>query len=143
GTFSVMVADLDHFKSVNDTYGHNAGDMALKHVAEQLRKTIGPGDIVSRFGGEEFLIILPGADDQAARQAADRLRVMVRDTEIYVPGNAEPIQVTISIGVTVAQSTGNGAKPSIETLLGEADQALYRSKSDGRDTVRFNRSSAA
>ncbi|MEM9910080.1 MAG: diguanylate cyclase, partial [Pseudomonadota bacterium] len=143
GTLAVMVADLDHFKLVNDTYGHSAGDIALKCVADQLRDTLGSGAIVSRLGGEEFLIVLPKADSHAARLAADLLRLKVRDTDIFVPGRNEPIHVTISIGVTVAQASGRDARPSVEVLLGEADQALYHSKSDGRDTVRFNHSSAA
>lgn len=143
GNFAVMVADLDHFKTVNDTYGHNAGDIALKQVAEQFQKALDPGDIVSRFGGEEFLILLPGANDETAREAADRLRVMIRDMDIFVLGRSAPIGVTISIGVTVAHGTGNGPQPSAQTLLSEADQALYTSKSIGRNTVSFKQSSAA
>ncbi len=143
GSFAVMVADLDHFKTVNDTYGHSAGDIALKRVAEQCQTGLRPGDILSRFGGEEFLILLPGADDKSAREAADRLRMRVRDTDILIPGQSDPIRVTISIGVTVAHGTGHGGRPSVEALLGTADQALYTSKSGGRDSVSFNHSSAA
>ena len=138
-----MVADLDHFKTVNDTYGHNAGDIALKRVAEQLRKSLRTGDIIARFGGEEFLIMLPGANIEDARETADRLRTIVRDADIRIPGRKDPIQVTISIGVTVAHGLGDGVRPSVEALLCRADQALYTSKSEGRDSVSFDRSSAA
>lgn len=143
GSFAVMIADLDHFKTVNDTYGHSAGDVALQRVAEMFQKSLEPGQIVSRFGGEEFLFLLPGADNHSAQQAADRLRLIVRDSDIFVPGRSMPIRLTTSIGVTVAQLSDQDGTPSVEALIGAADEALYLSKADGRDTVRFTRSSAA
>ena len=143
GSFSVMVADLDHFKAVNDTYGHSAGDIALKRVAEQLHKTLDKGNIVSRFGGEEFLILLPESNAETALEIADQLRMTVRQTDIVLPDLDSPVHVTISIGVTVAHGARNTPQKTVQALLREADQALYASKSNGRDTVRFNRSSAA
>lgn len=141
--FAVMVADLDHFKQVNDTHGHTAGDIVLSRVATQLRGALRPQDTVARIGGEEFLILLPGAGRRTARDLAERLCRIVRETAIIVPGAAHPIHVTISLGATVADPCGRAAPLEAQTLLSQADAALYGSKSEGRDTVTFTRLSAA
>ncbi|MEM8774621.1 MAG: diguanylate cyclase [Pseudomonadota bacterium] len=142
-SFVVMVADLDHFKRVNDTYGHTAGDVVLTRVATQLGAALEDKDVLARIGGEEFLIVLPGAGRQDACRVADRLCRAVREAQISVPGAAEPIGVTISLGATVAEFPPSATLPSVENLLMQADQALYSSKSEGRDTVTFNQLTAA
>lgn len=141
--FVVMVADLDHFKAVNDTYGHTAGDIVLTRVATQLRAALRSEDMVARIGGEEFLILMPNAGRSTAQDMAQRLCRLVRETEIAVPGQAAAIHVTISLGATVAKPSGPDTRLSIESLLNQADRALYGSKSDGRDTVTVTRLSAA
>lgn len=143
GDFAVVAADLDHFKAVNDTYGHAAGDLVLTRIAALLRGALRPGDILARMGGEEFLILLPGCPRAAAREIAARLCRVVRETPVRVPGAPQPVPVTISLGVTLAEARPNKPKPTLEGLLGQADRALYGSKSDGRDTVTFAHRPAA
>ena len=140
---AVMVADLDFFKSVNDSHGHAAGDMVLARVAALLRAAGGPDDLIARIGGEEFLISIPGASRTQARQTASQLCRQVRETPIQVPGRTAPVHVTISIGVTLFEPGGDGYHTSIESLLAQADRALYGSKACGRNTVTFDTRSAA
>jgi len=127
GTVSVMMADLDHFKSVNDSLGHAAGDEVLRMVARALAGAVRPYDSVGRYGGEEFLIVAPecGVDD--AHMLAERVRGGIANTQISM--NGRPVTVTISLG-TASRRSGNA-----EQLLLAADQALYRAKIQGRDRV--------
>jgi two-component system cell cycle response regulator len=143
GGFAVIAADLDHFKAVNDNYGHAAGDLVLTRVAGLLRGALRPGDVLARMGGEEFLMLLPGCSRAAARDLAARLCRVLRETPITIPGATAPVHVTISLGVTLAEPQANAPKPTVEGLLGQADRALYGSKSDGRDTVTFAHRPAA
>jgi len=126
--FAVMVADIDHFKRVNDTYGHLVGDIALKTVARCMAENLRPHDLLVRYGGEEFAVFLPDADLDEARIIATRLRVVIADTEI----RCEKIsfKVTLSIGITPTKH-----EATLENLIGEADQALYRAKELGRNRV--------
>lgn len=126
--FAVMVADIDHFKQVNDTYGHLVGDIALKIVARCLAENLRPHDLLVRYGGEEFAVLLPDADLEEARAIAERLRAMIADTEICCDGIS--FQVTISIGITPARH-----EETLENLIREADHALYRAKELGRNRV--------
>ncbi|WP_189101595.1 GGDEF domain-containing protein [Deinococcus knuensis] len=121
---SVILFDLDHFKRVNDTYGHDVGDEVLRHVANILRRSVCQGDRVGRWGGEEFLILVPG-DAQAAQVVADRLRQNLRRTPHLRAG----VQ-TVSCGVAQAHA---GERTS--DLLRRADEAMYAAKNAGRDTV--------
>ena len=123
----VLMLDLDHFKRVNDRYGHATGDALLKHFVSLMLQEIRQIDSAGRVGGEEFAIILPGADLAAARLFADRLRVTVARTSLVQDGNTIPI--TVSIGI--AALTGTDAN---ETLR-RADEALYRAKKAGRNRV--------
>jgi two-component system cell cycle response regulator len=136
---AVMVVDLDHFKSVNDTYGHAGGDAALKQVAKRLREQLRTDDLLARIGGEEFLVALPGCDRTRANLVAKELCAAVRDTPIRLHRRARPFHVTVSIGLACGTSRGLSGGD----LLMLADQALYRSKSEGRDTVRLSQISAA
>jgi diguanylate cyclase (GGDEF)-like protein len=125
----LMMFDIDHFKKVNDTYGHLVGDEAIRHVATTALATLRATDVVARYGGEEFVAVLPGEDFEGAVLAAERVRAAVRK-----PFKAlfdVRLSVTISIGVTSFRPDVADAK----TLIGEADQALYASKQGGRDRV--------
>jgi len=128
--FAVIMADLDHFKEINDTHGHLAGDAVLREAADRMSKTIRPYDRVGRYGGEEFLIVLPGCDQANAVRFAERLRERVNGEPILYQDR--PISVTISQGVVVY----SGAEATDHfTLLQAADAALYRAKSSGRNRV--------
>ena len=124
----VALADIDHFKTVNDTFGHVAGDAVLIEVASRMRASIRHYDTIGRYGGEEFLIVLPGIDRHRAYEMAERLRIQVAKDPYHVL--EEEILVTLSIGVTV-----DSGKGSPRELLREADAALYRAKARGRNIV--------
>jgi diguanylate cyclase (GGDEF)-like protein len=124
----MIVADLDRFKAINDTYGHAAGDAVLVDVAATLRRSLRAFDLVYRIGGEEFLVLAPGADLERTAQIAEALRVAVGGTPAGA-GHA----VTMSLGVT---ATVPGRPWTYEQLFGEADAALLQAKREGRDRVR-------
>jgi diguanylate cyclase (GGDEF)-like protein len=126
--FALMVVDIDHFKRVNDTHGHLVGDLALKIVARCMAENLRPHDLLVRYGGEEFAVLLPDADMDEATAIAERLRAMIADTEICCDGAS--FRVTISIGITPARHEG-----TLENLIREADHALYRAKELGRNRV--------
>lgn len=125
--FSISVVDIDHFKNVNDTYGHQIGDETLRQVAHQLRDHIRHPDMAGRYGGEEFLILLPNSDAKAAAEQASRLCKQVRENVIEVENHT--LNITISIGVAQFR---NG-EDTWETLLNRADNAMYEAKNNGRD----------
>jgi len=126
----VLMLDLDHFKKFNDTYGHEAGDTVLRETASLLVKSVRAEDIVCRFGGEEFVVILPMADLKATHARAERIRSKLRETPVLHQGQSVGM-VTISVGV--AALPGHGTTP--KGLLETADAALYRAKREGRDRV--------
>jgi two-component system cell cycle response regulator len=130
GALSVVMCDLDHFKRVNDVYGHQAGDAVLKEVARLLRDTVRAVDCLGRYGGEEFLIILPHTGYDEAVQMAERLRKAIQD-HVFRAGSQE-LQVTASLG---AASYPSDKVDSPNALIREADQALYRAKEAGRNRV--------
>ena len=125
-TFSVIMGDIDHFKQINDTHGHLTGDDVLFEVATRIKSCVRSYDAVGRYGGEEFLIILPGCDESAALQVAEKIREAVCCTPIPMEGRGE--RVTISLGVNAMQPT-----ISANTLLSAADSALYQAKRSGRN----------
>jgi two-component system, cell cycle response regulator len=127
---ALVLLDLDHFKRVNDTYGHPAGDAVLRHIAAVCQRTLRTEDIFARFGGEEFAIVLRGASALAAARLAERLRVSLASTPVRIDG-AE-ISVTLSAGCA-AVSCGEGATP--ESLVAAADRRLYLAKGLGRNRV--------
>jgi diguanylate cyclase (GGDEF)-like protein len=124
--------DVDHFKAVNDTHGHSVGDQVLEHVARQLAAALRVSDDVGRWGGEEFLALLPEADADEALSAAERLRAQVQHSAF--PGADGPIAVTVSVGV-VAVPASALADARIDDLVRRADAALYRAKALGRNRV--------
>lgn len=128
---SVMMLDIDHFKRINDTHGHQAGDEVLQEIADRLRQNIRPMDVACRPGGEEFLVILPETPGDLAFAAAERVRRAVAAGEFSVLGNSRQVAVTISAGV----SSLLGPHDTMAELLNRADTALYQAKSAGRNRV--------
>lgn len=125
----VILADVDHFKKVNDSYGHQAGDAVLRRLAEILRVELRPYDAVGRFGGEEFLIVIPGCDSETAREIANRIRLHILAEPFASVLCQEHFHVTCSFGIAIS----DGATLSVESLLASADRALYAAKGSGRN----------
>lgn len=129
---SVILSDIDHFKKVNDTHGHLFGDEVLQEISRRLHSRLRVYDGVGRYGGEEFLLVLPTCDLEYALVRANELREIIAATPI-VSGNVER-SITMSMGVAVSEGTGI---KGVETLLSRADTALYRAKEKGRNRVEF------
>jgi diguanylate cyclase (GGDEF)-like protein len=127
--FSVLIADIDHFKRINDTYGHLAGDSVLRRLADTLRQTVRECDHIGRYGGEEFLIIVPNSDATGAVEMAQRIRDQISRVRFYNDG--EEITMTISVGVAHCAE----GEESAEAVLSRADTALYQAKNNGRNQV--------
>ncbi|MEZ4501096.1 MAG: GGDEF domain-containing protein [Dehalococcoidia bacterium] len=125
---AVVIADIDHFKRVNDTYGHPAGDRVLAAVADAVRNATRWGDVAARYGGEEFALILRGASPESAVEVAERMRTAVAEQSIDIEGVS--VHVTISAGVAL-----NGDGDPADVVLAQADVALYEAKSAGRNRV--------
>jgi diguanylate cyclase (GGDEF)-like protein len=131
---AVLVIDMDHFKRLNDTYGHLAGDVALKAVGEALADELRGYDAVGRFGGEEFVALLPGVNGTTAMGVAERVRARIEAVPVQVErrtGGTGDIAVTASIGVAATR----GAGVELDDLLRAADSALYAAKAAGRNAV--------
>ncbi len=126
---AVAMVDADHFKKINDTHGHPAGDQVLVHLASILTAQVRPGDLVVRFGGEEFVLILDGANEETARRVADRLRGLVE--EAHVITGAADIRYQVSIGLSSSDKSGY----TLQQLIADADAALYKAKQEGRNRV--------
>jgi diguanylate cyclase (GGDEF)-like protein len=124
---SVLMADLDRFKSINDCHGHLAGDAVLREAARRLKSTARRYDSVGRYGGEEFLIVLPGCDASQAAVQAERMRQAIGATPFQTP--SQPVPVTASLGVACCYNCAPGA------LVRKADDALYAAKAKGRNQV--------
>jgi two-component system cell cycle response regulator len=128
---AVLVVDIDYFKTINDGYGHDAGDDVLREFANRLRKAIRNIDLACRYGGEEFVIVMPETDMAVAAMVAERLRRRIAGEPFVVQQGARNLDVTISIGIaTLGEATDNAV-----AILKRADQALYRAKRDGRNRV--------
>lgn len=126
---SVLIADIDHFKRINDGWGHDAGDRVLREFATRLKDSLRASDLACRFGGEEFVVLMPEADARTAEIIAERLRSLVADTPFDIAG--EKISVTVSAGIAVLDATSD----DWETMLKRADRGLYAAKRNGRNQV--------
>jgi two-component system, cell cycle response regulator len=127
---TMMILDIDHFKRINDTYGHDAGDLVLRGFAAELQQIIRGGDLVSRLGGEEFVVAMPGLDATHAARMAERARRTIESKEFLIGDAARPVSITVSIGL----ADFRGEQDSRD-LYRRADRALYLSKSAGRNRV--------
>jgi diguanylate cyclase (GGDEF)-like protein len=127
---SILMLDVDHFKSINDTYGHLTGDRVLRHLAAGLRNRLREQDMAGRWGGEEFLVVLPDTDAAGAVALADHLRAYVESAGWSTP-DGRSISLTVSIGVHTCDS----APEVLDTVISAADEALYRAKQAGRNRV--------
>jgi two-component system cell cycle response regulator len=128
---SLVIMDVDHFKMVNDNYGHDIGDQVLKQIADMIVKTIRSADLAARFGGEEFVVLMPETDSQQASDAAERIRRNVEKTPMTVTHQAGHIDKTVSIGVAFLNEMGDSG----QALIKRADEALYKAKNSGRNKV--------
>jgi diguanylate cyclase (GGDEF)-like protein len=127
---ALVLADIDHFKRLNDIHGHTTGDVVLKGVARLLSETLRPSDFLVRYGGEEFLAMLPGATQERASVAAERLRRAVERAQLLPDASCGPVNVTISLGVAVHRP---GER--LDGLIKRADAALYEAKAAGRNRI--------
>ena len=128
----LLVLDVDHFKQVNDSFGHLTGDLVLKGMADRIQGAINDNDLLGRFGGEEFLVLTAEASLSRARVMAERIRSAIAD-ESFDIGNGNTLEVTISIGLSDGRM---GEAP--ETIIERADRALYAAKNGGRNRVEVN-----
>jgi two-component system, cell cycle response regulator len=126
----ILMADVDHFKDVNDQWGHLTGDIVLHELAERIHSSLRPYDLAGRYGGEEFVVALPGCDLSDAARLAERLRAMIMDSPVET--SQGPISCTMSFGVTAVLGGNNR---DVDSLLREADAAMYVAKKAGRNRV--------
>lgn len=133
--FSVILVDIDHFKSINDRFGHHVGDAVLQRLSTVMQRSVRSIDLVARYGGEEFLILLPAAGATRARMIAERIREAIGAEQVFAEGT--PVRVTASFGI--ADSSGHDDRVE---LIAAADAALYRAKQNGRDRVEVARNEA-
>ncbi len=126
-----LIMDIDYFKAVNDTHGHDVGDEILRGFAQRLQSNVRGIDLAARYGGEEFVVVMPDTDVPFAYSVAERLRQQVAEKPFPVSTDARELRVTVSIGITASE----GPHDTADALLRRADQALYRAKRDGRNRV--------
>lgn len=130
---SFMMLDIDRFKVINDTYGHLVGDMVLKELAYILLKVTRNSDVVIRFGGEEFFIMLPNTHIKGAMKIAQKIRDRIKDLDIYIENNVDKlIKFTVSIGITECNCEDDR---EVDTIVRRADEAMYEAKHNGRDRI--------
>ena len=127
----IILVDVDYFKKVNDTHGHLAGDAVLRRIAAILNTDLRPYDAVGRYGGEEFLIVVPNCNAGMARDVAERIRVRIQEDKFAPVLPVESLPVTCSFGVAIA----NDGSWSVDSLLASADCALYEAKNSGRNKI--------
>jgi len=140
--FAVMMLDIDNFKQVNDRYGHAAGDQVLREFASRIQENLRGVDLVSRIGGEEFLIAMPDTTEAQARTASARLRRVIGKTAFHCPTLRRTLPDGLTITVSIGVVLGQPGLAEIDDLIGQADRALYASKTDGRNRGTLHTSAA-
>ena len=128
---SICMTDIDRFKLVNDTYGHDVGDEVLREFSARIRSTVRGADLACRYGGEEFVVVMPDTPMELAASVAERLRAIVEDKPFYVRSIDRELSITASLGI----ATSKGAFGTPDELLKQADRALYEAKGAGRNRV--------
>ena len=128
---STLLVDIDHFKQINDNHGHDAGDLVLVEVSNRMESSIRQYDVLSRHGGEEFLMLFPDCDREEGMVIAEKLRQVIRGTPVCLPDGTE-LNVTASMGLIVGQPV---AEDNQSSFISQADEALYEAKEGGRDRV--------
>nr|HPG93193.1 GGDEF domain-containing protein [Dokdonella sp.] len=126
---SLLILDIDHFKRINDQFGHEAGDLALCRFVQLVREMMRESDVIARLGGEEFVLILPDSDERAALAVAERIRQRLDNSDFSISGWPVPLRASIGVG-TLGPEVSN-----LETLLRETDRAMYEAKRSGRNRV--------
>jgi diguanylate cyclase (GGDEF)-like protein len=134
GPLSVVMLDIDHFKHINDTHGHQIGDTVIQMLAGICREQLRDLDVIGRLGGEEFAVTMPNADHAQAMVVAERLRQAIEAASLQLPQGLL-VRFTVSIGVTTQPNGLHHGATKLDTLLDQADQALYRAKNNGRNQV--------
>jgi len=127
-SFVFLVVDVDHFKNVNDTFGHSAGDRVLKIIAEVMQSNVREADFLARFGGEEFVVLMPETDIKSGKKVAEKLRRKIEKCDFYYRDN--PVKISISGGITASLAEDNA-----DSIFERADKALYEAKKSGRNTI--------
>jgi two-component system cell cycle response regulator len=129
---SLILTDIDYFKSINDRFGHQAGDLMLQRFTEQLSRSSRPYDFVGRYGGEEFVMCLPGGDAVQGRSVAERMRKSVEKMKTKLPNSTQSVQIKASFGVA---SLRMGSEETVDSLIRRVDEAMYRAKREGKNRV--------
>ena len=137
GNLSMIVCDIDHFKRINDTFGHTAGDKVLKEVVRLLQQQLRSSDFVARYGGEEFVVLLNGAAEEAALNIAEKLRRTIKSAPFRSRGERVPVTISCGVGTFV------NSDDTLELVFERTDAALYAAKAEGRDRCIHSGSKAA
>ena len=127
---AVAIMDIDHFKAINDTYGHQAGDTVIRNITASIKSSMRGSDPIFRWGGEEFLVLLPGANQNQAEARLESLRIQLNNSKVQLETTDDYPTVTLSIGLTIYKPGETSA-----TVLNRADQALYAAKTNGRNQI--------